>query len=187
MTQILFHINEVKELLKLECFDNWIDPRNIIGIDKKYISERAEDFYIKNHNISDLAIDGEGFIIYEYTLSYLYENGFPESLDTDDILDFCLYMISKLRLPLSYHLAWFILPILRSKNLDKVFEKLNDAFCDEQNTHAKNLLRVFLCEIFQYGMGWGKNINGSYSLLNQSNRAKLESIDNFRTEFTHLY
>lgn len=187
MAKNLFHINEISDYVKLDYFDIWVDPRNITGINQKYIAERAENFYIKNHNISESNLDGDGLIIYDYILGYLHKNEFPTSLAIDDILDLCLYVISELRLPLSYHFAWFILPLLNAKILDGVFEKINDAFLNEKNIHAKNLLRVFLCEIFQYGMGWGHNINGSYLFLNQSNRAKLESVDDFKTEFTHLY
>lgn len=187
MTKNVFHINEISNYVKSDYFDIWVEPKNIIDINKKYIAERAENFYIKNHNISDSNLDGDGLIIYDYILGYLHKNGFPASLTIDDILDFSLYVISELRLPLSYHLAWFILPLLNSKKLDNVFEKINNYFCNEKNIHTKNLLRVFLCEVFQYGMGWGHNFNGNYSLLNQSNREKLESVDSFRTKYTHLY
>ena len=178
-------IIEVSRLLEDEIFEYWIEPKYIVGFNKDELKKHAEKRFLERHDNLDFerALDIDE-IITEYLIGCLSKDAFlnlekeVKFLNCNNVIDAARYMINELgSSTVCYNYTTFSRYLINGSNVNNIFKEIYKYFEEENNTHLKNIWRIFNIELLAY------NLND----LSDINMVSYNSMVNFKSKNTCMY
>lgn len=143
----------------------WINPANIVGFNLAQEKEKIKVSFFEKNTPEVEHVDQT---IYDYISPCLSSEISFSKISIFQFIDATLYLIRELYSLYTAQLIHVDAELyldMHLSDLPTAFNYLKRIYEEETDEHTINILRVFICNIFQYGSEWGKDPNYRYNTL----------------------
>lgn len=168
----------------------WINPEKIIGYDKKLNREKNRKYFFDKQILNSNKEDFPDEIISDYLFACLTNKKCRADVSIQDFSSGIIFLIVELNSTwAAYNSSIYTDDYLQEHvgELDILMNIFRHTYSKETDNHTKNLLKIFILDVLQYGAEWGIDESYRYHRLSEDNKRYLERIANEITKDTCRY